>query len=535
MKGIRLKDFPSFIRTTDPNDFFFKFILSEIEKAKKASAIIFNSFDELEHDVIDALSSILPPIYSVGPLPILQNHIQDNDLKLLGLNLWKEESECLQWLDSKEHKSVVYVNFGSVTVMTPNQMIEFAWGLANSNQNFLWIIRSDLVIGDLAVLPPEFVEEIKDRGLLAGWCPQEKVLGHPAIGGFLTHCGWNSTLESISAGVPMICWPFFADQQTNCWFCCTQWGIGMEIENDATRNKIESLVRELMNGERGKEVKNKALDWKQKAEEAGTGSAEIEKAKKASAIILNSFDELEHDVIDALSSILPPIYSVGPLPILQNHIQDNDLKLLGLNLWKEESECLQWLDSKEHKSVVYVNFGSVTVMTPNQMIEFAWGLANSNQNFLWIIRSDLVIGDLAVLPPEFVEEIKDRGLLAGWCPQEKVLGHPAIGGFLTHCGWNSTLESISAGVPMICWPFFADQQTNCWFCCTQWGIGMEIENDATRNKIESLVRELMNGERGKEVKNKALDWKQKAEEAGTGSAYVILEKMINQVLLTQKY
>ncbi|CAK9171967.1 unnamed protein product [Ilex paraguariensis] len=275
MKGIRLKDFPSFIRTTDPNDFMLKVIISEFEKAKKASAIILNSFDELKHDVIDALSSILPPIYSVGPLPILQNHIQDNDLKLLGLNLWKEESECLQWLDTKEHKSVVYVNFGSFTVMTPNQMIEFAWGLANSSQNFLWIIRSDLVIGDLAVLPPEFVDEIKDRGMLARWCPQEKVLGHPAIGGFLTHCGWNSTLESISAGVPMICWPFFADQQTNCWFCCSQWGIGMEIENDATRNKIESFVRELMNGERGKEMKNNALDWKKKAAEATAGAAYV--------------------------------------------------------------------------------------------------------------------------------------------------------------------------------------------------------------------------------------------------------------------
>ncbi|CAK9171974.1 unnamed protein product, partial [Ilex paraguariensis] len=87
MKGIRLKDFPSFIRTTDPNDFILKFILSEIEKAKKVSAIILNSFDELEYDFIDALSSILPPIYSVGPLHILQNHIQDNDLKFLGLNL----------------------------------------------------------------------------------------------------------------------------------------------------------------------------------------------------------------------------------------------------------------------------------------------------------------------------------------------------------------------------------------------------------------------------------------------------------------
>ncbi|CAK9171965.1 unnamed protein product [Ilex paraguariensis] len=273
MKDIRLKDIPSFIRTTNPDDYMLNFVVYVMERAKKASAIILNTFDELEHDAIDALSSILPPIYSIGPLHILQNQINDNNLKLLGSNLWKEEPECLEWLDSKDPKSVVYVNFGSITVMTPNQMVEFAWGLANSNQTFLWVIRPDLVTGDLAVLPLEFVEETKDRGLLASWCPQENVLCHPAIGGFLTHSGWNSTLESINAGVPMICWPFFAEQQTNCWYCCTKWGIGMEIDNDAKRNEIEILVRELMGGERGKEMKNKALDWKQKAEDATTGSA----------------------------------------------------------------------------------------------------------------------------------------------------------------------------------------------------------------------------------------------------------------------
>jgi UDP:flavonoid glycosyltransferase YjiC (YdhE family) len=154
----------------------------------------------------------------------------DNDLKSIGSNLWKEEAGCLEWLNKKESNSVVYVNFGSITVMTSDQLIEFAWGLANSNKTYLWIIRPDLVEGDSAILPPEFKEDTKERGLLANWCPQEEVLSHPSIGGFLTHSGWNSTIESVCSGVPIICWPFFADQQTNCQYSCNEWGIGIEIE-----------------------------------------------------------------------------------------------------------------------------------------------------------------------------------------------------------------------------------------------------------------------------------------------------------------
>ncbi|XVF39538.1 hypothetical protein PTKIN_Ptkin01aG0042300 [Pterospermum kingtungense] len=274
MKGIRLKDLPSFLRTTDPDFFMLNFIFRELERTRKASAIILNTFEDLEHEVLRALSSVLlPPIYSIGPLHIPLNHqVHDNDSKQLGSNLWKEEPECLQWLDSKDPNSVVYVNFGSITVMTPDQLTEFAWGLANSNQTFLWVIRPDLVDRDSAIVPPEFVTETKDRGLLASWCPQEQVLSHPSVGGFLTHSGWNSTIESISSGVPMICWPFFAEQQTNCWFACNEWGISMEINSDVKRDEVGRLVRELMVGEKGKEIKKKALEWKRMAEEATTSS-----------------------------------------------------------------------------------------------------------------------------------------------------------------------------------------------------------------------------------------------------------------------
>ncbi|XP_050210258.1 7-deoxyloganetin glucosyltransferase-like [Mercurialis annua] len=271
MKNIRLRDFPSFIRTTDKNDIMLNFLTREIARTRRATGVVFNTFYALEKEVIDALSNStsFPPIYAIGPLKLLVDQIPDEKkLEDIGSNLWKEELECIEWLDTKEPGSVVYVNFGSITVITPDQMMEFAWGLANSKKPFLWIIRPDLVVGENAMLPVEFVSETKDRGMLASWCPQEKILKHSAVGGFLSHMGWNSTLDTICGGVPMVCWPFFAEQQTNCRFACVEWGVGMEIDNNVKRDEVEKLVKELMDGEKGKEMKNKAMEWKKKAEEA---------------------------------------------------------------------------------------------------------------------------------------------------------------------------------------------------------------------------------------------------------------------------
>ncbi|KAL3733137.1 hypothetical protein ACJRO7_022631 [Eucalyptus globulus] len=268
MRNIQLRDLPSFIQTTDPDDLMIHFVLRETERAKRASAIVFNTFDRLEHEVLDALKAMFPSICTLGPLHLLTEQLPDDDTKSIGSNLWKEDLGCLEWLDSKPPGSVVYVNFGSITVMSPTQLVEFAWGLANSCQTFLWVIRPDLVVGDMAILPSEFSAATRERSLLASWCPQERVLNHPAVGGFLTHSGWNSTIESITAGVPVLCWPFFAEQQTNCRYSCEEWGIGMEIDGDVKRDKVERQVKELMEGERGKEMKRKAMEWQQMAREA---------------------------------------------------------------------------------------------------------------------------------------------------------------------------------------------------------------------------------------------------------------------------
>ncbi|KAI3732842.1 hypothetical protein L1987_64051 [Smallanthus sonchifolius] len=246
--------------------------------------------------------------------------------------------------------------------------------------------------------------------------------------------------------------------------------------------------------------------------------------KQNGFIPLKDTADLTNGYLDTKVDCIPSMKGMR-LKDMPTFIRSTDPDDFIVNFYKD---CLKWLDSKEANSVVYVNFGSITVMTPQQLVEFCWGLANSNQTFLWVIRPDLVSGDSQMLPPEFIEATGESRLLTSWCPQQKVLNHPSIGWFLTHSGWNSTLESISSGVPMICWPFFAEQHTNCWYSCNQWRIGMEIDNDVKRKQVEKLVRNLMVEEKGKEMRETAMGWKKKAE---SSSSLLNIDNLINRVLL----
>jgi UDP:flavonoid glycosyltransferase YjiC (YdhE family) len=268
---MRLRDFPSFICTTDSTGVILNFLMHEVEQSDRAAAIVLNTLDELEQPALDAMRAILPPkIYTIGPLNLLAEQVlPDNGGPLAAIrpSLWREDRSCLQWLDGREPRSVVYVNYGSVTTMSNQELVEFAWGLAKCGYDFLWIVRNDLLAkGDAAAataLPAEFLEATQGRCLLTSWCEQEAVLRHEAVGVFLTHCGWNSTMEGLSAGVPMLCWPFFAEQQTNCRYSCVEWGVGMEVGDDVRREVVEKRIREVMGGEVGKEMKRKAMEWKE--------------------------------------------------------------------------------------------------------------------------------------------------------------------------------------------------------------------------------------------------------------------------------
>ncbi|CDP01479.1 unnamed protein product [Coffea canephora] len=247
MSNVKFKDLPSFLRTTDPNHIMFDFMGEEAQNCLKAPAIIFNAFDEFEKEALEAVISKFnfPNIYTIGPLKLLARHIiPESQVNSLNSSLWKPDSKVFEWLDQKAPNSVVY-------------------------QQFLWIVRPDVVQGgESAMLPEDFLEEIQDRGFLISWCAQEKVLEHSAVGVFLTHCGWNSMMETICAGVPVIYWPFFADQQTNCHYSCEKWGIGMEINHDVKRDEVAELVRKMIVGEEGEKMRFNAKEWKKKAEEA---------------------------------------------------------------------------------------------------------------------------------------------------------------------------------------------------------------------------------------------------------------------------
>ncbi|XP_047084331.1 7-deoxyloganetin glucosyltransferase-like [Lolium rigidum] len=267
-KHMRLRDFPSFICTTNRDGILLNFLMHEVEQSDRAAAIILNTLDELEQPALDAMRAILPPIYTIGPLNFLAEQVRPDGggpLATTRSSLWREDRSCLEWLHGREPRSVVYVNFGSITTMSSQELVEFAWGLANCGYDFLWIVRNDLLAkGDAAAaaLPAEFLEATKGRCLLTSWCEQEAVLRHEAVGVFLTHCGWNSTMEGLSAGVPMLCWPFFAEQKTNTRYACVEWGVGMEVGDDVRREVVEARIREVMGGEVGREMKRKAMEWK---------------------------------------------------------------------------------------------------------------------------------------------------------------------------------------------------------------------------------------------------------------------------------
>ncbi|XP_037470028.1 UDP-glycosyltransferase 85A1-like [Triticum dicoccoides] len=257
--SVRLRDLPTFIRTTDADDVMVNINIKQCElDAPAADGILLNTFDDLEQTSLAAIRERLPNTITVGPLVSMPSYLPS-----LTSSLWKEDNVCTSWLDKQPDGSVVYVNFGSITVVSAEQMVEFARGLAGAGSPFLWVVRPDMVRD--GGLPEGFVDEVAGRGLMVGWCDQEAVLEHRATGGFLTHCGWNSTLESLRAGMPMVCWPFFAEQVTNCRYACDEWQVGIEMARQAGREEVEAAVRELM-GDGA--MRRKAAEWKKKADKA---------------------------------------------------------------------------------------------------------------------------------------------------------------------------------------------------------------------------------------------------------------------------
>ncbi|OEL21396.1 DIMBOA UDP-glucosyltransferase BX9 [Dichanthelium oligosanthes] len=197
----------------------------------------------------------------------------------------------------------------------------------------------------------------------------------------------------------------------------------------------------------------------------------IEAVKNSSGLLINTFDALEQAELERIREGLriPMVLAPGSLHKLSS-------KRTGSSLLDQDYDCIKWLDKQLPKSVLYVSFGSLASLDADEFIEVAWGLATGGHPFLWVVRPGLVRGlDGPDFLSSFEAAIEGRGKVIQWAPQNEVLAHHAVGGFWTQNGWNSTLESINEGVPMICRPQFADQMMNTRYVEKKWGVGFELE------------------------------------------------------------
>ncbi|KAH6784003.1 hypothetical protein C2S52_008962 [Perilla frutescens var. hirtella] len=248
-----------------------------------SAGILINTFESLEPKPLKAMREgkcnpygHTPPVFCVGPL-------------LAAQSVDEVRHDCLKWLDNQPSKTVVYICFGSAGLLLAAQLKEIADGLERSGHRFLWVVRSppeekgELILGPSepgldALLPAGFVERTKDRGLMVkSWAPQVAVLNHEAVGGFVTHCGWNSTLEAVCAGVPMAAWPLYAEQHFNRVLLTEELGLAVRVEmaedGFVAAEEVEKRVRELMDGDskKGEEIRKVVGE---KSEEARAAMAE---------------------------------------------------------------------------------------------------------------------------------------------------------------------------------------------------------------------------------------------------------------------
>ncbi|CAA7026502.1 unnamed protein product [Microthlaspi erraticum] len=279
---LNANDLPSFLCQSSSYPNILRIVVDQLSNIDRVDIVLCNTFDKLEEKLLKWVQSLWP-VMNIGPtVPSMYLDKQLPEDKNYGFSLFNAKvTECVEWLNSKQPNSVVYVSFGSMVVLKEDQMMELASGLKQTGRFFLWVVRET----ETDKLPKNLVEEISEKGLIVSWSPQLEVLAHKSIGCFLTHCGWNSTLEGLSLGVPMIGMPHWTDQPTNAKFVEDVWKVGIRVKTEADglvrREEIVRCVGEVMEGEKGKEIRRNAEKWKVLAREAvcegGTSDKSVDK------------------------------------------------------------------------------------------------------------------------------------------------------------------------------------------------------------------------------------------------------------------
>lgn len=260
MSKIFVQDLPEGIVFGNLKSFFPTMLHQMGLMLPQATAVFINSFEELDKPTTDALKSKFHKFLNVGPFNFVSPPPATPD-----------DSSCLPWLDKQEPASVAYIGFGSVAIPPKEELVAIAEALEGSGVPFIWSLK-DKARQNL----PKGILDKEKHGKVVPWAPQVDILSHGAVGVFVTHSGYNSMLESIAGGVPMICRPFFGDQMINGRMIEDVWEIGIKVEGGVfTKERMERYLKMVLSQEHGKRMRAKIQGLRELATEAvgPTGSS----------------------------------------------------------------------------------------------------------------------------------------------------------------------------------------------------------------------------------------------------------------------
>ncbi|MCD7465325.1 hypothetical protein HAX54_001041 [Datura stramonium] len=611
---------------------FMDFMAAQRKYSNSDSGNIYNTSRVIEGKFMNLLEQ--EPIkrnktqWAIGPFnPVMNSSSNHNN----NLSMGQVRHKCLSWLDKQSPKSVIFISFGTTTSLKDEQIKELCTGLEKSGVKFIWALRDadkgDIFSGEVRKieLPKGYEERVvmRNKGIIVrDWAPQLEILGHLSIGAFMSHCGWNSCMESLSMGVPIIAWPMHSDQPRNGVLITkflrvvhyvtttthtrqvnfrvhgfksrdnniqfhefptpifnsptpynnnnpnssTKFPSHLQPSSQISTNlrkPVSKILRSLSHKTRRIIIIHDSLMGSVVQDHRKIPNAEAYTFHSVSAFTLFLYVwesmgrpfSIDADMIKDLPSIegcfSPEFdkfvrseheyskFNSGKIYNTSRVIEGTFLDFLskeqiskGKKQWalgpfnpiaisepaQQRHRSLIWLDKQVvPKSVMFVSFGTTTSFSDEQINEIAIGLEQSQQKFIWVLRDadkeNVFSQDFTKkieLPKGFEDRVKERGIVVrDWAPQLEILAHTSTGGFLSHCGWNSCMESISMGVPLATWPMHSDQPRNTTLITKILKLGLVIKDWARRDelvmsdRIEKVVRILMASQQGEEMRKKA--------------------------------
>ncbi|VYS53250.1 unnamed protein product [Arabidopsis thaliana] len=264
---LEVRDLPSFMLPSG-GAHFYNLMAEFADCLRYVKWVLVNSFYELESEIIESMAD-LKPVIPIGPLvsPFLLGDGEEETLDGKNLDFCKSDDCCMEWLDKQARSSVVYISFGSMLETLENQVETIAKALKNRGLPFIWVIRPKEKAQNVDGLQ-EMVKE--GQGVVLEWSPQEKILSHVAISCFVTHCGWNSTMETVVAGVPVVAYPSWTDQPIDARLLVDVFGIGVRMRNDSVDGElkveeVERCIEAVTEGPAAVDIRRRAAELKRVA------------------------------------------------------------------------------------------------------------------------------------------------------------------------------------------------------------------------------------------------------------------------------